>query len=64
MSRYNQLGKKIKSVGAHMPHAAVGIVLKKRRKKQDLKENEHGKLNADPKTQYNPFPMEFAPENM
>lgn len=64
MRRYSRLGKKIVNPGAHMPHAAVGLILKKRRKKQDIKENPNGKWAADPKTQYNPYPLEFVPENM
>ena len=64
MSRYNQLGKKIANPGAHIPHAAVALILKKRRKKQDMKDDSPVKLRTEPKKSYSPFPMEFQPENM
>jgi len=47
-----------------MPHAAVGIIRKKRKKHADLHENLKGGSKHDPKTEYNPFPTEFLPGSM
>ena len=55
----NQLGKKIKNPGAHMPHAAVGILRKMRKAKQDLKEQLLNKRVTDPRKISNPYPEEF-----
>ena len=57
----SQLGKTIQEPGAHMAHAAVGLLLKKRR----LKAREmyiKGGSSQKPIKEYDPFPREQVRE--
>lgn len=58
----NQLGKKIQDPGAHMPHAVVGILLKKQRKKDRLY-HQKGGSKVKPVVEYNPYPEVDGQEN-
>ena len=62
----SQLGSKIKDPGVHMGHPAVGLILKNRRKKDDLKVSGKEVLTGKTKVieRYNPFPLEFQRENL
>jgi hypothetical protein len=60
----NQLGKKIQEPGAHIPNAAVGIIRKRRTKKQELKERLVGGHGVKPTKENNPYPVEFSPASL
>lgn len=56
----DQLGKQIPEPGAHMAHAAVGILRKMRTKKYDLEHiNKKGGSKVKPIDEQDPFPREF-----
>ncbi len=63
----SQMGKTIKAPGSHMPHSAVGIILKTNRKKSALRNSgvEEDVTSKDkPIETYNPYPFEYLGENM
>jgi hypothetical protein len=71
MDRYrkleSQLGKKIEEPGAHMPHAAVGLLRKLRRKRRENQDMvEPLKLERDMKAidKNDPFPLELNVDSM
>ena len=57
----NQLGKEVSEPGAHMAHAAVGLLLKKRRLKDREMYIKGGSANK-PLKEYDPFPRENVRE--
>jgi hypothetical protein len=57
----SQLGKEIAEPGAHIAHAAVGILLKKRRFKDREMYIKGGSANK-PIKEYDPFPREQVRE--
>jgi len=59
----SQLGKKIPDPGAHMAHSMVGLILKRRRKKEDLNDKDKFKSTDSPKDRDNPFPSQFVPSD-
>lgn len=60
----SQLGHKINDIGSHMPSAAVGIIRKRRSKKQGFDERLKGGSHVKPLKEYDPFPMDFLPSSM
>lgn len=63
----NQLGKKIKDPGAHMPHAAVALIRRRNSKANGFNEKLEMKKSGqgqDIKKSHNPFPLEFLPSSM
>lgn len=60
----SQLGKTINDMGAHMPHAVVGIIRKRRTRKHETGERLNGGSRVKPLTEYNPYPVEFTPASM
>lgn len=63
-SRYRtmgeQLGKTIPHIGAHMPSAVVGIIRKRRKKRDEISENLKGGSKVAPLKEYSPYPVEFG----
>lgn len=57
----DQLGKEIPEPGAHLSHAAVGILRKMRTKKYDLEQagTKKGGSKVKPIDEHDPFPREF-----
>ena len=56
----SQLGKNISHAGQHIPHVAVGLLLKKRRFKEREMYIKGGSKNQ-PLKEYNPYPKEQSP---
>ena len=60
----SQLGKKIQNPGSHMAHAAVMILRKKRKKHMDKSKDFEGGSKVPPIKEYDPFPLEYEPQNL
>lgn len=60
----SQMGKSINHMGAHMPSAVVGILRKRRSKKEALAENLKGGSKVEPLKEYDPYPNDFLPTGM
>lgn len=60
----SQLGKRIPEPGAHMPSAAVGLLRKRRTKKDGRDERLVGGSGVKPMKSDPPFPLEFEPGSM
>lgn len=60
----SQLGHTIKDLGAHMPSSVVGVIRKRRKKSEALKQNLVGGSKVKPLKEYDPYPMEFLPSSM
>lgn len=58
------MGKNVSSIGSHMSSAVVGILRKRRSRKEGENQNLKGGSKVKPLKEYDPYPFDFIPGSM